>query len=408
MTGFSTASSRRRLGKALTDRHSTGTASPLGVNAIGAWSSTTGLAEAGRRAVIALLDAGLSVSLVDFDVHAPVNAARLPSRLATLPRRRGHAIDLCMVNVSEMSLLDESVLRPAGRRNYLIASWFWELPTFPPAIAAQIPRVDEIWVASRFVAQAIRPHTAAPIVAIPAVVEASPDEHLTRASFGLPEARCIFLATLDANSTFARKNPLGVVAAYRKAFTRQERKSATTLAVKCLNLSQHPEARATLASELDSVNGILLERDLTASAMSALLALCDVYVSLHRAEGFGLGMAESMYLGRPVIATAYSGNVDFMTPLNSFPVPYQLEPVRVGDLRFTPSMLSVYTPGSLWAEPDLDVAAHWMRRLYARPDLGARAGRLAARTIRVGHSAAAAGQAMRRRLEAIAADGSLA
>ena len=97
--------------------------------------------------------------------------------------------------------------------------------------------------------------------------------------------------------------------------------------------------------------------DLPPEAVAALTAVCDVYVSLHRAEGFGLGMAEAMYFGKPVIATAYSGNMDFMTLANSCPVGYRMARIDLGDLRFNRLTEAVYRPGEWWADPDLDEAA---------------------------------------------------
>jgi glycosyltransferase involved in cell wall biosynthesis len=373
----------------------------LGVNAIGSWSATTGLAEAARRTVNAMLDAGIAVSLVNVDLSAPVDARRLSPRLAALPTDRTHLVDVFTLNVNEFPALDGELLRPKDLNSYLIASWFWELPTMPPELAAQVNRVDEVWVASEFVAHAMLGHTNSPVLTMPVVVEPQCDRALSRATFGLPEHACVFLLVLDAHSTFARKNPLGLVTAFRRAFSPRERKDAVKLAIKCTNLERLDEARETLRGEVASVSGVLIEGELASEAVSSLISLCDVFVSLHRAEGFGLALAEAMYFGRPIIATAYSGNETFMTALNSFPVPYRLAPVRLSDLRFNPKMEHTYIPGALWAEPDLDVAAAWMRRAYENPSLVERAGRHAAKTIRSRYSRRTAGTAIRRRLEGL-------
>ncbi|HTX00385.1 MAG TPA: glycosyltransferase [Acidimicrobiales bacterium] len=346
-----------------------------------------------------LLEAGVDVALVDTDVEAPLDPRRLPARLAALPTHRRYAIDLCMVNVNELHLLSDELLRPAGRDNYVIGCWYWELASLPPAIAEQVGRVDEIWVASSFVADAMRGCTSVPIVKVPAVVQPVADTTVTRAQLGIPEDVFAFCFSFDGHSTVARKNPFGLIEAYRMAFDRRARARDVALVIKSQNLRHLSEADAMLRAELGAVGGILIDGELSAPTMSALLGLCDAYVSLHRAEGFGLGLAEAMYLGKPVIATGYSGNTEFMTPLNSFPVPYQLEPVRLGDSRFNPWMERVYTPESTWASPDLGAAARWMRRIYEHLELGTRAGRRAATSIRAGHSSAIAGAAMRARLE---------
>jgi glycosyltransferase involved in cell wall biosynthesis len=306
-----------------------------------------------------------------------------------------------MVNVNELHLLPAELLRPAGGDNYVIGCWYWELPTLPRPIAAQVARVDEIWVASSFVADAMRGCTLAPVVKVPAVVEPSADASTTRAQLGLPNDAFIFCFSFDGHSTIARKNPFGLIEAYRMAFNRHERAGETRLVIKSQNLQHLSEANLMLRAELGAAAGILIDGELSAPEMSALLNLCDAYVSLHRAEGFGLGLAEAMYFGKPVIATGYSGNMEFTTPLNSFPVPYSLESVRLGDSRFNPWMERVYTPQSVWAAPDLESAAHWMRRIYQRRDLAARAGRLGAALVRANHSSTAAGVVMRRRIETL-------
>ena len=116
--------------------------------------------------------------------------------------------------------------------------------------------------------------------------------------------------------------------------------------------------------------------------MNALLASIDVYTSLHRAEGFGLGIAEAMSLGKPVIATAYSGNMDYTTRTNSCLVGYQLRPIEESDLDMSPHGKVVYEPGLVWAEPNIGQAARWMRYLYDHPEERARIGAAGAATVR--------------------------
>src|SRR5690606_22096021 len=130
---------------------------------------------------------------------------------------------------------------------------------------------------------------------------------------------------------------------------------------------------------------------------------CDCFVSLHRAEGFGLGIAEAMALGKPVIATAYSSNTDFMTEANSYSVNYTLRPITLEDHAFQPSLQSVYTPGDgqMWAEPDLDHAAALMRHVAGHPDEAAQRGRIAAQDVQAQLSVEAVGQQIRARLEQI-------
>ena len=175
------------------------------------------------------------------------------------------------------------------------------------------------------------------------------------------------------------------------------------LVLKTNHLSRLPEAYGLLTRELTAVGGTLIDEELSDGEMASLTTLCDVYVSLHRAEGFGFGIAEAMYFGRPVVATAYSGNMDFMNNSNSCPVGYRIQPISRYDLRLNPGSESVYSPGEIWAEPDVHDAARRMRFLFEQPQFGQRIGNAGARTIRERYGREVVGRQMRERLEKCAA-----
>lgn len=339
------------------------------------------------------------VAIEDSDCGAPTSADRLPSAFLQLPVGRPHKIDLLFFNVNEINLLSDAYL--ARGNHYKIGSWYWELPDFPKEIRKQISRVDEIWVASNFVRDAFMQVTEVPVHVFPAIVEPKEDSLFTRAHFGIDAERCIFFYSFDAHSTFARKNPWGVIDAYREAFTRAERRSEVQLVIKTINLQNHPEGQNRLEEETASIGGLVINEELTEQQMASLVGCCDVYVSLHRSEGFGLGMAEAMYFGRPVIATGYSGNMEFTTHANSCLIGYSLRPIELGELRFNALSEYVYRPGSLWADPDVGQAAKWMRLLYEDPQLRAKIGDEGKKFVRSELSALAVGTRMRERLEVL-------
>ncbi len=378
------------------------TAAQLGVNAIASWEATTGLSAAARRSVGALVDLGVQVALVDYDYGAPRLASRLPERLRSLPADRRYDVELVFLNVNELHAMPEEVLRPPGTARRVIGSWFWELASLTPDLLEALRRVDEVWVASEFVAGVFRAATDKPVVVVPCVVEPVPDPGRSRADFGLLDGRVVYLFSFDAASTFARKNPLAVIEAYRLAFSAAERAEKVQLVMKTINLDAHLEGAELLRAQLAAVGGSVLDADLSDGEMAALTAACDVFVSLHRGEGFGLGAAEAMALGRAVVATWYSGTADFMTVRNSCPVGYRIVEVGDGELRLNPEARNVYRPGGLWAEPDVAEAARRMRLLYDRPELRARLGAAAASTIAERFSSRAVGEVMRRRLEQVA------
>lgn len=376
-----------------------GTRTGLDVNVIGDFEATTGLMEAGRRAVHALVASGVDVQLTAFDCQALRSATRRIPEL-NLPWGRAGGIDLWLVNVNEFHLVGADDLRPPNRPTYSIAYWYWEASTLPPFASAQLSRVDEVWVASHFVAATFRRMCSKPVRVMPCVVDVPLPPTSSRADFGLPDDALLILYSFDANSSDARKNPWGLIEAFARAFDARERSGPVRLVMKVQNLATQ-RFRSALEEALAGVGGILIEGELSREEMNGLLGVIDVYASLHRAEGFGLGLAEAMFLGKPVIATAYSGNVDFMNAANSCRVGYSLRPITEADHRWVPEVANVYQPGLIWAEPRLDHAVRWMRLLYERPEERERIGAAAASTIRDRFGLDAVGAVMVDRLREI-------
>ena len=116
---------------------------------------------------------------------------------------------------------------------------------------------------------------------------------------------------------------------------------------------------------------MLLEEYLPIEQLGRLMQECLAYVSLHRSEGFGFTLAEAMVRGKPVIATAYSGNLDFMADDTALLVPWT--PRRVGKWN------EPYPAGATWAEPDLEAAAAHLRWVVEHPDLAQAMGERARR-----------------------------
>jgi len=371
----------------------------LAINAIGSWAGATGLAEAGRRAVIALLDEGTLVAIEDVNLWAKVDEARLPDRIKMLPQGHPYPIDVSFLNVNEFHVVTQEQLG-RGPGSYLIAMWYWELPALPADMIREIARVDEIWVASEFVRDVFLRYTDKPVVVMPCVVEPEVDESVAREQLGLPEeGPVIYLVTFDANSTIARKNPYGAIKAFEEAFGCG--RTDVVLVIKVVNLGRYPVVQRDMRAHVARLGGILIETDMAPGEIGALIKFADVYVSMHRSEGFGLGLAESMYFGRPVIATANSGNMQFMNNHNSCLVGYSSKVVDRNDLSDNPHAMVLYQPGNLWVEPDVSGAARWMRWLFDHPEERERIGAVAATHIRENFSSAAAGRAMRARLEEV-------
>jgi len=354
-----------------------------GVNVIGDFAAMTGLIEAGRRLVQAAVSSGIDVEVTDVDLPLPKSPAPTRSQLDGLSRGRSHDIEVWCVNVNELRHIDESTLRPPGERpRYVIAVWFWEALSLPHWARTEVARVDEIWVPSRFVRQAFQTATSKPVVVVPCVVDEALPGRPQRSDFDLPTDATLFFFNFDASSSDGRKNPWGVIQAFERAFTDDERSGPARLVIKTQNLDAHPQLRAELERQMKRIDGILVDGELPRDRMTGLIGCVDVYVSLHRGEGFGLGIAEAMVLGKPVIVTAYSGNMDYTTRTNSCLVGYTLRPIDESDHRLTPHGREVYEPGLTWAEPNVGQAARWMRYLYDHPEERVRIGRAGAMTVK--------------------------
>ena len=373
----------------------------VGVNVIGDFAATTGLMEAGRRLLRSLLDTGTPVAIEPHASGASRSTTRLPPEIERLPRGRPYPIDLVLLNVNELGAVPEAWLRSPSPRHHVIGAWFWELSGFPDEVGEQTVRVDEIWVASTFVRDAFGGITRTPVTVVPPAVEVRVPSSFDATDFGVRHDAVVFFFNFDALSTAARKNPWGVIDAFARAFTPDERADKVQLVIKVHNLERAPGLAAPLLRAVASVDGLLVSAELRREEMNGLLDRTDVYVSLHRSEGFGLGLAEAMYLGTPVIATAYSGNMDYTAPGNSCLVGYEMRRVRALDHEHYPQAEVLYRSGLVWADPDVELATRWMRLLYEQPGLRAELGANAAATIRRDFSPTRQAETVARRLAAI-------
>jgi glycosyltransferase involved in cell wall biosynthesis len=359
-----------------------------GVNVVGYLHSETGVGEAARALVRALRHRGHPVACTV--VHSPDGSRQQDRSIGPLAGAALHDVTLVCVNASEVATV-QAELGPAffaGRYN--IGVWFWELDTFPadePALSA----FDEIWCGSTFVQRAIAAVAPVPVIAIGVPVTPPADVPAARARLGLPTDRHLVLFAFDALSVVERKHPLGVVAAYRRAFG--DRPAATQLVIKASRLELFPAEHSALRDAVVAVGGRLIDHYLDRASLAALFHACDNYVSLHRSEGFGLTIAEAMSIGKAVVATGWSGNLDFMTPANSCLV-------RWSPLTLTQAA-GPYPAGARWADADLDDAAWQLRRLVTAPDEARQLGRRAAADLARSHGLATVGRRISARLAAI-------
>jgi len=323
-----------------------------GLVVVGDLDSPSGLGEAAR-----LVMAGLASLGVPHWGMVPGQAVP-----AGLPP---HAPLLLHVNSPQMPLAMLRLPRALLRQRRVIGYWNWELPSTPPEWRIGTRFVHDVWVPTEFTRAAIEPLLPGHVTRAGLPLTAAPPRPsaLGRADFGLPESALVTLVSFNLASSFVRKNPLAAIAAHRAAFGDQ---ADRILVLKIGNPDHFPDDFAAIRAALGtSAPNIRIDTRTYPGADSlALTRAADIVMSLHRAEGFGLVPAEAMLLGRPVIATGWSGNMDFMAAGAAALVDYRLVPAR--DPRLVYDL-----PGAQWAEADIGQAAGWLTRLA--DDAGLRA-----------------------------------
>ena len=375
----------------------------LGLNIAGFLTADLGLGESARCMVRAADAAALPSALVPLKLHCK-NRLGDPTYTARLQDDNPHDVNVVHIDPPAARDLDHHH-GPAFRAGkYNIGYFAWELPEFPDAWTSAFDYFDEIWTPSDFVTAALVLKSPLPVLTMPhAISFARPLETVggalrpdsvasLRARLSLPAGKFLFLTLFDLNSYAERKNPRAVIAAFRLAALPA---AGTALVIKVQNVAGNEAAFAALQASLaDLPHTVLLTATLSRADIYALEAACDCFVSLHRSEGFGLAVAEAMYLGKPVIATDWSATAEFVDASNGCPV---RAPLVTLDRNHGP-----YGKGSTWADPDPAHAAEHMRRLFADPTLCATLGAAARATIEARFSPAVIGARYRRRLEAIA------
>ncbi|HEV8692879.1 MAG TPA: glycosyltransferase family 4 protein [Lysobacter sp.] len=354
------------------NRKSTTYPASAGINIFAYLRGQFGLGESARMYTHALLSLGYPVALHDIDIGVPhgFEDRSLDQHIGdTAP----HRINLIFVNPDYLAEALASIDRAKIEGGYNIACWFWELERIPDEWRWALDEVDEIMVATAFVEQAFRRATDKPILRVPMPISDVADSGLTREQFGLAPDKFIFLNTFDFNSWWCRKNPIAVIDAFRLAFPQS--RDDVQLLIKSSNGHRHPEKLHQLLTAASGDPRIFVRDEVIDRRHVRALQRCvDAYVSLHRAEGFGLGLAEAMSLGKPVIGTGWSGNLEFMTQENSCLANYRLVPV--GDDEYP------HAKGAQWAQVDIEHAAILMRKIVDDPGFARKIGAQAAVDIR--------------------------
>ena len=328
---------------------------PAGINLYGLFRSEIGLSQGVKLYAQALEEGKIPHTLLnlDFMPELPQNDTSYDDRL-TLENK--YAINVVHINPLEWRDACGAFPQKQFDRHYNIAVILWELEELPDEWLDVFNYIDEVWTPSRFIAGAVEKATDKPVTVIPYGMEVPYDETLTRADFGLDEDDFLVLMMFDSNSYASRKNPGAAIDAFREAYG--DNPERVKLVIKINN--PRTEDVAFVEEHIGGKAGYLLITErMEKKKLNSLIRLCDVFISMHRAEGFGLVMAEAMALGTPAVATGWSANTEFMPEDAACPVDYKLIPVA-GGYQFDNGRMQ-------WADPDVHDAAKYLKRLREDP-----------------------------------------
>jgi len=359
-----------------------------GVNVLGYVTAATGLGEDARMGLAAMTAADIPAAGCNIPLPGRGIDRSYVGRLYETPPYR---VNVLYEAAPFLSHTFDAIPTDWWLNKINIVSVAWELPKWPKRLLPLLTHADALWVPSLFTLTALRPVFDRSIerMPLPVAVPSLPT-CFSRSRYGMQDDCFVFAYVFDYHSGFARKNPLAAIKAFQHAFRRTD--NTVQLYLKCPALAgDPPSARALRETIGDDPRIVIVDRDMERKELLGFIASCDAYVSPHRSEGFGRTIAEAMLLGKPVIVTAFSGNLDFTTPQTAFLVDGSLVPVG-GDAY-------PLSEGQYWCDPDLGELAAALKR--CREDPAEAASKVAAgkRLLQEQFSPEAVGKAYRRYLE---------
>ena len=327
-----------------------------GVNLIGYIRGEIGLGESCRLVARGLAETGLDFTIYNYEQVSAMRHSDF-SWEYKITNTTPYNINLIHIQPYELPLAYLRINEDIWSNRYNIAFWLWELEEFPEQWQNAFSLVDEIWTPSEFASESIRKATNKPVYTVPYALQTPDCGEYGRRDFDLPEDKFLFLCMYDCSSFFERKNPIAAINAYKQAFPPDEKNVGIVIK---LNNPQKKDMQLIREKLADYSNVYFVAEVLDRVKANALIACTDAYVSLHRSEGFSLIPAEAMFLGTPVIATNWSANTEFMSEDTGCLVDYVFINIEKD--------YGPYLAGNRWAEPVIEQASGYMRKLYEDRD----------------------------------------
>ena len=339
----------------------------------GLFSTGSGIGQSARACYRALERVG--VNCFALDLSPKFNQVDLDSDIPTIdtlpPGREGTIILHLNGPETQHGLYHAGLL--LGRKWRVIGYWAWELQEPPQGWAHASQHLSEIWTPSEFVRESISAIVDVPVRVVPHYISVPVVDRAGRNSDATEEDGLKFLTMADGFSSFHRKNVFGAIQAYKNAFSDA---CGHELVIKCRNLDRYSDIQSSLKQQISDRRDItLMSETLREHHVWELMDSTDVVISLHRAEGFGLHLAEAMALGKVVVGTNWSGNLSFMNPDNSVLIPNEL--VEIED----PTGVYKAYEGGLWAQANTEKASTELRTLASNAHLRTKLGEQAKKDI---------------------------
>ncbi|NIF07909.1 glycosyltransferase family 4 protein [Chryseobacterium sp. Tr-659] len=323
----------------------------LGVNVFGFIGGEFGLGEAVRLIIKALNKAEIPVSLINYDIKT--NHRHNDDTFKNLNNEAVHDVNLVLLGPSEGKKILIHYPEDFFKNKYNIFYLNWESEYIPQEYIDNLSFYDEIWVPAQYCKDILAQYLNIPVHVIPYPIEIEVDDEADQEADTFYQKDAFnFFFMFDYNSTLERKNTLNLISAFKKAFEKNDQ--SVFLTIKTSKSARFTKEREQLESSIKGYQNIkIVEQIYDKQTLHKIIRGCDAYVSLHRSEGFGLTMAEAMFFGKPVIATNYSGNLQFMNADNSFLVDFKKTKID--------SSIINYDSNTIWSEPNVDHASELMK-----------------------------------------------
>lgn len=348
------------------------------------------MGESARHVANAINTTGLPWSAFDFEV-GNISRQQDNAFVNKIVPQIEYNILILNINADQIPTIKAHIPEEIWNNSYKIGVWYWELMEFPDEWLSSFDMVDEVWAPTRFIENALISKATCPVTYMPPGISLSIPEEYDRKQFHLPEDAFLFLNMYDTLSVSSRKNPEAAINAFKLAFASDD--LSVGLVVKINNAKMASEKTLLENIKGNYQNIYFITETLSRENVNRLLLCCDVAISLHRSEGLGLLCAEAMYLGKPVIATNWSGNTDFMDETNACMVSYEL--------KFIGNSIGPYAASQKWADANIYDAKAYMIRLYSDIEYYDRIAKAAQDSIRRNNSSQVCGERMKKRLEEI-------